>query len=146
MNRQNIILVASAAIATALAMLAVPAIGQLANQAPAPVVSGPAPDPVPQDRTVPDSAIGLQQSFAPIVKRSAPAVVNVYSSVNITRSNCPYANDPFWASFYCGGNTQTRNEKVDNSLGSGVIVGADGVIGLRFFSNGGEVRIDLVQN
>ncbi|OYX46440.1 MAG: serine protease [Alphaproteobacteria bacterium 32-64-14] len=128
MNRQNIILVASAAIATALAMLAVPAIGQLANQASAPAISGPAPDPVLQDRIVPDSAVGLQQSFAPIVKRSAPAVVNVYSSVNITRSNCPYANDPFWASFYCGGNTQTRNEKVDNSLGSGVIVGADGVI------------------
>ena len=34
-----------------------------------------------------------------------------------------------WAvQFYCGGNTQVRNEKVDNSLGSGVIVGADGVI------------------
>ena len=33
MNRQNIILVASAGVATALAMLAVPAIGQLVNQA-----------------------------------------------------------------------------------------------------------------
>ena len=39
MNRQNIILVASAAVVTALAMLAVPAIGQLANQAPAPAVN-----------------------------------------------------------------------------------------------------------
>jgi len=52
----------------------------------------------------------------------------VYSSVNVTRSNCPYANDAFWAQVYCGRNTQTRSEKVDNSLGSGVIVGADGVI------------------
>lgn len=128
MNRQNVILVASAAIATALAMLAVPAIGQLSNQAPAPAVSGPSPDPAPQDRIVPESSAGLQQSFAPVVKRTAPAVVNVYSSVNVQRSNCPYANDPFWASFYCGGNTQVRSEKVDNSLGSGVIVGADGII------------------
>ncbi len=127
MNRQNIILVASAAIATALAMLAVPAIGQHPHQAP-PAVSGPAPDPAPQDRVVPDSSGAMQQSFAPVVKRTAPAVVNVYSSVNVQRSNCPYANDPFWASFYCGGNAQVRSEKVDNSLGSGVIVGSDGII------------------
>ena len=87
MNRQNIILVASAAIATALAMLAVPAIGQLANQAPTPAVSGPSPDPAPQDRVVPESAMAVQQSYAPVVKRTSPAVVNVYSSVNITRSD-----------------------------------------------------------
>jgi len=132
MNRQNIILVASAAIATALAMLAVPAVGQLVSQqaAPPPVDANANPGTGPQEltRTVPESQMPMQQSFAPIVRRTAPAVVNVYSSVNVTRSSCPYANDPFWARFYCGRNTQTRNEKVDNSLGSGVIVGADGII------------------
>jgi Do/DeqQ family serine protease len=128
MNRQNIILVASAAVATALAMLAVPAVGQLVSQGQPPAVTTlqSNPEPAPQE-IVPQTAAGLQQSFAPIVRRTAPAVVNVYSSVNITRSNCPYS-DPFWARFYCGGNTQTRSEKVDNSLGSGVIVGTDGVI------------------
>jgi len=145
MNRQNIILVASAAIATALAMLAVPAIGQLANQAPTPAVSGPSPDPAPQDRVVPESAMAVQQSYAPVVKRTSPAVVNVYSSVNITRSNCPYASDPMWAFLYCGNNTQTRSEKVDNSLGSGVIVGADGVIvtNLHVVEQGQEFRVAL---
>jgi len=145
MNRQNIILVASAAVATALAMLAVPAIGQLASQAPTAAVSGPSPDPVPQDRVVPEGAAALQQSFAPIVKRTAPAVVNVYSSVNVTKSNCPYASDPMWAFLYCGNNTQVRNEKVDNSLGSGVIVGADGVIvtNLHVVEQGQEFRVAL---
>lgn len=147
MNRQNIILAASAGLATALTMLAVPAVGQLVGQAdpPAAVASSPAPDPVPQDRVIPQTADSMQQSFAPIVKRTAPAVVNVYSSVNITRSNCPYANDPMWAYLYCGGNTQFRNEKVDNSLGSGVIVGSDGVIvtNLHVVEQGQEFRVAL---
>jgi Do/DeqQ family serine protease len=130
MNRQNIFLVAAASISTAVAMMALPAAGQLVQGAPGQPASGPVAQPDPQliDRAVPASQASIQQSFAPIVRRTAPAVVNVYSSVNITRSNCPYANDPFWASFYCGNNVQTRREKVDNSLGSGVIVGADGVI------------------
>ena len=131
MNRQNIILAASAGIATALAMLAVPALGQLVSQGSQPVAvsATPSSEIAPVDsRVIPESQIGLQQSFSPVVRKTAPAVVNVFSSVNVTRSNCPYANDPFWAQVYCGGNTQTRSEKVDNSLGSGVIVGADGVI------------------
>jgi serine protease Do len=130
MNRQNFLLVAAASITTALAMMALPAVGQLGTSSPATPVSGPIAEPDPQllDRAVPASQAAIQQSFAPVVRRTAPAVVNVYSSVNITRSNCPYANDPFWAAFYCGSNVQTRREKVDNSLGSGVIVGADGVI------------------
>lgn len=129
MNRQNILLVAVASISTALAMMALPAVGQLVQGEPA-APAGPVANPEPQliDRAVPASQASIQQSFAPVVRRTAPAVVNVYSSVNIRRSNCPYANDPFWASFYCGNNVQVENKKVDNSLGSGVIVGADGVI------------------
>ena len=59
---------------------------------PAPVeaVSGPSPDPAPQEtRVVPESQMAMQQSFAPVVRRTAPAVVNVYSSVTVRRSNCP---------------------------------------------------------
>ncbi len=52
--------------------------------------------------------------------------MNVYSSVTVKRSNCPYANDPVFSRL-CG-NAPTTGQKVDNSLGSGVIVGADGVI------------------
>ncbi len=146
MNRQNIILVASAAVATALAMLATPAIGQLISQnnAPAPApVSAPAPDPAPQDnRIVPESQASIQQSFAPLVRRTAPAVVNVYSSVNVRGSNCPWQNTPWQA--YCR-NTPTQNRKVDNSLGSGVIVGQDGVIvtNNHVVAEGEEFRVSL---
>jgi S1-C subfamily serine protease len=31
-----------------------------------------------QQRAVPESAVAMKQSFAPVVKRAAPAVVNVY--------------------------------------------------------------------
>ena len=130
MKRQSILLVASTGVVTALAMVALPALGQLAQpgSSPAIAVSGPSPDPAPQidNRVVPDSQAGMQQSFAPIVRRTAPAVVNVYSSVTVKRSNCPYANDPLFARL-CG-NAPTQDQKVDNSLGSGVIVGSDGVI------------------
>jgi Do/DeqQ family serine protease len=141
MNRQNVLLVAAASLVTALTMIAVPAVGQLVQpaepipqEAPAPLAPAPVqlaqvgPAPV-VERVVPKSQAEITQSFAPIVRNTAPAVVNVYSSVEVQRSNCPYANDPFYAQFFCGGrNSPVTKERVENSLGSGVIVGADGVI------------------
>lgn len=85
----------------------------------------PVPQPLPQ--LVPESRADITQSFAPIVKQTAPAVVNVYSSKIVTQTNCPYT-DPFWRAFYCGRNIQTREARQQNSLGSGVIVSSDGVI------------------
>jgi Do/DeqQ family serine protease len=127
MTRQNILLAATTSVLTALAMLAVPAMGQFAQDTGQTAAVRADPEPAPQvDRVVPTSQAAIQQSFAPIVRRTAPAVVNVYSMVTVP--GCPYANDPFWASFYCGRNAQAGDRKVDNSLGSGVIVGADGVI------------------
>jgi Do/DeqQ family serine protease len=51
-------------------------------------------------------------------------VVNVFTSKQM--SVCPY-NDPFFAQFYCGANAG-KKERRETSLGSGVLVGADGVI------------------
>lgn len=70
-------------------------------------------------RTVPTSALGMKQSFAPVVKRAAPAVVNI-SSKRLVRQQI----DPFWELFGMGA---PRN-RVEGSLGSGVILRADGVI------------------
>ena len=101
MNRQNIILAASAGLATALAMLAVPALGQLVSQVAPPAAVAPLqanPEPAPQE-IVPLTQAGLQQSFAPVVRRTAPAVVNVYSSVSVTRflaaTDCVMASESF---------------------------------------------------
>ena len=76
-------------------------------------------EPTPQaGRVVPASAVAMKQSFAAVVKHAAPAVVNI-SSKRVVRQQ-----DPFWQMFGMGA---PRN-RVEGSLGSGVIVRADGVI------------------
>jgi Do/DeqQ family serine protease len=81
--------------------------------------SQPANLPVP-DRRPPADAGEMRLSFAPIVKKAAPAVVNVYSK-RVVRTQM----DPFWGMFMGGGIPQ---ERIAQSLGSGSIVRADGVI------------------
>ncbi|MEZ5939672.1 MAG: Do family serine endopeptidase [Hyphomonadaceae bacterium] len=137
MTRNNVLLALAASAATALILIASPAIGQLGKDDPPAAPSGEvqlaqaSPDQLaPQyqvDRVVPQSQAQIQQSFAPIVKSTAPAVVNVYSSKVVRQSACPY-RDPFWASFYCGGNVGTSERRMQSSLGSGVIIRDDGVI------------------
>ncbi|MDB5446101.1 MAG: serine protease, partial [Phenylobacterium sp.] len=70
-------------------------------------------------RSVPTSALAMRQSFAPVVKKAAPAVVNI-SSKRMVRQQA----DPFWELFGLGA---PRN-RIEGSLGSGVIVRGDGVI------------------
>ena len=72
-------------------------------------------------RTVPESQVQLQLSFAPIVRQAAPAVVNVYSSRVVQRP----AMDPFFERFF---GRQGPRSQVQNSLGSGVIIDPSGVI------------------
>jgi Do/DeqQ family serine protease len=71
------------------------------------------------NRTVPASAASMRQSFAPVVKKAAPAVVNI-SAKRLVRQQA----DPFWELFGLGA---PRN-RIEGSLGSGVIVRGDGVI------------------
>jgi Do/DeqQ family serine protease len=68
----------------------------------------------------------LHLTFAPVVKRVAPAVVNVYSRSVVQSPTNPFFNDPFFQQFF-GVNPQMR-KRVQQSLGSGVIVRADGLI------------------
>jgi Do/DeqQ family serine protease len=77
--------------------------------------------PQPDRREAPADAAQMRLSFAPIVKRTAPAVVNVYSK-RVVRTQV----DPFWGMFMGGGGIP--QERVAQSLGSGSIVRADGVI------------------
>ncbi|MFI4975434.1 MAG: Do family serine endopeptidase [Caulobacterales bacterium] len=80
-----------------------------------------APDlPAPAPRVAPTDAASLRVSFAPVVKRAAPAVVNVFSKRTVRTQV-----DPFWGMFMGGGITR---DLVQRSLGSGSIVRADGVI------------------
>ncbi len=70
---------------------------------------------------IPPDAASMKMSFAPVVKKAAPAVVNVYS-----RRVVRQAVDPFWGMF--GGGLGPSRERVAQSLGSGVVVRSDGVI------------------
>ncbi|MEI9888100.1 MAG: Do family serine endopeptidase [Rhizomicrobium sp.] len=76
-------------------------------------------------RVVPGSMPQVQLTFAPIVKRIAPAVVNVYARSVVQAPMNPFFSDPLFAQLF--GNPGMR-QRVQQSLGSGVIVRGDGVI------------------
>ncbi|MBT6286695.1 MAG: Do family serine endopeptidase, partial [Rhodospirillaceae bacterium] len=83
------------------------------------------------EKRVPASRADINLSFAPLVKSAAPAVVNIYTRrVVRSRRTSPLFNDPFFRRFF--GNQfppgSRQNQRVQNSLGSGVIVSADGLI------------------
>ena len=81
-------------------------------------------------QSVPTSQAQVQLSFAPLVKQAAPAVVNIYTRrvvEQVVRS--PLFNDPFFRRFFgdeFGGGQLRRRQQ--NSLGSGVLLTADGLI------------------
>ena len=84
-------------------------------------------DATAQKRTVPPSREIAQYSFAPIVKTAAPAVVNVYVRGRVQTSQSPFADDPFFRQFF-GDRFGAPVERMQNSLGSGVIVSPDGFV------------------
>ncbi len=71
-------------------------------------------------RVAPQSMAEVKLSFAPVVERAAPAVVNIYTR-RVIQQRSPFAGDPFFERFFGGGFDAPR-ERVQNSLGSGVIV------------------------
>ncbi len=79
-----------------------------------------------QQREPPPSRPALQYSYAPIVRRAAPAVVNVYVRSRVQTIDSPFANDPIFRMF--GQGFGIPRERVQSSLGSGVIISPDGVI------------------
>jgi Do/DeqQ family serine protease len=83
--------------------------------------------PVNAQRAVPESTVTLKQSFAPVVKRAAPAVVNVYVRHRVEQMVSPFFNDPFFGRLF-GERFGIPRERIENSLGSGVLVSADGVV------------------
>ena len=76
-------------------------------------------------KTVPQSQTEIQLSYAPLVKQTANAVVNVYAEKTV-RSQSPFAGDPFFQQFF-GQQMPNRTEK-QSSLGSGVIVEGNGTV------------------
>ena len=106
------------------------------------VVAAPARPGGAQERRVPSSAAELELSFAPVVQRVAPAVVNVYAARVVENRN-PFMADPFFRQFFGGGGMP--RELVQRSLGSGVIVDPAGLVVTNYhvIEDASEVKIAL---
>jgi Do/DeqQ family serine protease len=77
----------------------------------------------------PASRQEITLSFAPLVKKAAPTVVNIYTKRIVQRRQSPFLNDPFFRQFFGEAfNFGTPRKRVENSLGSGVIVRPQGII------------------
>ena len=80
-----------------------------------------------QRKEPPPSRAAAQYSFAPIVKKAAPAVVNVYVRARVPSFVSPFADDPLFRRFF-GDRFGMPQERMQNSLGSGVIVAPEGIV------------------
>ena len=65
-------------------------------------------------------------SYSAAVKVAAPAVVNIFTTQKVKQKNPSLLNDPVFREFF--GNEVPQQPQNENSLGSGVIVRADGYI------------------
>ncbi|MDA8230565.1 MAG: DegQ family serine endoprotease [Magnetospirillum sp.] len=87
------------------------------------------PLPAGAESAVPGSREQIKLSFAPIVRQTAPAVVNIYTRRVVKAAASPLLADPFFRQFF--GDMMPpgiMQDRVQRSLGSGVIVSADGTV------------------
>ncbi|MGM0421483.1 MAG: Do family serine endopeptidase [Pseudomonadota bacterium] len=81
-------------------------------------------------RQVPQSDSQVKLSYAPLVKKTAPAVVNIYTK-RVVRQRArvsPFFGNPFFDDFFGRGFGGLERERVANALGSGVILDQEGLI------------------
>jgi Do/DeqQ family serine protease len=98
-------------------------------------------------RAVPDSRKAVMLSFAPLVRQAGPAVVNIFTRKAVVSRGpvSPLFNDPFFRRFFGDAFEGTRlRERVENSLGSGVIVDPGGLIVTNFHVIAGADSITVV--
>ncbi len=97
---------------------ALPAAGAFAQGA------GTMPVPAQPVERAPNGEAEVKLTFAPLVRETAPAVVNVYAAKRVPQRS-PFAGDPFFEQFF--GN-QLRRPRLESSLGSGVVVDPSGLV------------------
>ena len=95
-----------------------------------------------QDRRVPSSAAELRLSYAPIVQRVQPAVVNVYAAKVVQNRN-PLLDDPIFRRFF--GVPGQQPEQMQRSLGSGVMVDPSGLVvtNVHVIEGADQVKVSL---
>ena len=98
-----------------------------------------------QTMKVPGSQAEISLGFVPVVRQAAPAVVSIYTSKVVERRTSPFADDPFFeqlfGDFFPGRQTRRR---IENSLGSGVIVDPSGIVVSNYHVVGGADEITVI--
>lgn len=93
---------------------------------------------------VPQSAAQMQLSFVPLVKEATPAVVNIYAKIMSAPRRTPLQSDPFFERFFR--DPFSERPRVQNSLGSGVILSEDGIVVSNYHVVGMATEIRVVLN
>ncbi len=96
---------------------------------------------------VPESREEIVLSFAPVVRRVAPAVVNIYAKRMVRQQAfSPLFDDPFFKRFFGDsfGDLGRPRERSQNALGSGVIVDASGLVVTNYHVIQGADEITVV--
>ncbi|EJF86440.1 DegQ family serine endoprotease [Candidatus Bartonella washoeensis] len=92
---------------------------------------------------IPETRKEISLSFAPLVKKTIPSVVNIYAARQI-RARSPFDGDPFFEQFF-GRFQNNRPLRTQSSLGSGVIVDARGLIVTNYhvIKDASEIKVAL---
>jgi len=95
-----------------------------------------------QERRVPTSPSDIKLSYAPIVQRVQPAVVNVYAA-KIVQNHNPFLDDPIFRRFF--GLPGGQQEQMQRSLGSGVMVDPSGLVvtNVHVIEGADQVKVSL---
>lgn len=102
-----------------------------------------------QAKQAPETAQEITLSFAPIVRATSPAVVNIYTSKVVHQRGNRLFDDPFFRRFFGDSfpfSVGPSRDRVENSLGSGVILRADGIVVTNHHVIGGADEIKVVLN
>lgn len=82
--------------------------------------------PVAGAQSVPDTRAEISLSFAPVVRQAAPAVVSIYARRTVEMRSNPFFDDPLFGQLF--GDFGRAAPRVQNALGSGVILTPDGIV------------------
>ena len=83
-------------------------------------------------------------SYSKLVKKASPAVVNIFTRKAVNRQIPPLFNDPFFQRFFGDRFPRLEKERIERSLGSGVILRQDGLIVTNYHVISGADEIKVV--